>query len=120
MKKYKFLYNGNFGEVVATRHVIDYTIDAKTVQKCQYRTGSGIREVVAYHFTKKLNHGIIEPANTPWYLPVMSATKKGVIFGFCVDLGRISLIILRDSYPLPHVNECIDRIGDSKFLSALY
>lgn len=59
MKRYKSLYDGTLGEVVATEQAIDLTADSKPVQKFTYRTGQLDREVVTEHVTKMLNNGII-------------------------------------------------------------
>lgn len=46
--------------------------------------------------------------------------KKYGNYRFCVYFRRLYLITVRDSYPLPLMDERIDRLGEAKYLSILY
>ena len=38
----------------------------------------------------------------------------------CVDYRKLKAITIGDPYPLPHIEELINRIGASKFITTLY
>jgi hypothetical protein len=38
--------------------------------------------------------------------------KSGGSTRFCIDSRRLNAITVRDSYPLPRIDECIDSLGD--------
>ncbi len=36
---------------------------------------------------------------------------------FCVDYRKLNAITVRDTYPIPHMDECIDSLGSAKMFS---
>ena len=38
---------------------------------------------------------------------------------FCINFRRINALSKKDSFPLPRIDECIEKIGASKFISKL-
>ena len=38
---------------------------------------------------------------------------------FCVDYRRLNAVTVKDTYPLPRMDECLDSLGDTKVFSAL-
>jgi hypothetical protein len=38
---------------------------------------------------------------------------------FCIDYRRLNTVTVRDSYPLPRMDECIDSLGDARVFSTL-
>lgn len=63
--------------------------------------------------------GVIYPANTPWASPVVMAPKKYGTYRFCVDYRQLNEISVRDSYPLPIMEECIYSLGNARYISTL-
>ena len=68
---------------------------------------------------KMLRAGVIEPAATERAPPVVLVPKPDGSLRFCVDYRRLNAITVRDRYPLPHMDECIDSLGDSCVFSTL-
>ncbi len=56
-----------------------------------------------------------EPASTEWSSPVVFGPKPDGRWRFCVDYWRLDALSLKNSYPLPRKDECIDSFGDAKF-----
>jgi hypothetical protein len=38
---------------------------------------------------------------------------------FCIDYRMLNTVTVRDSYPLPRMDECIDSLGDASVFSTL-
>jgi len=38
---------------------------------------------------------------------------------FCTDFRRLDIITVTNSYPIPRIDDCIDQIGLTKFVSKL-
>ena len=38
---------------------------------------------------------------------------------FCVDYRKLNAVTVRDSYPLPRMDECIDSLGDAKIFTTI-
>ncbi len=62
---------------------------------------------------------VIEPASSEWSSPVVIVPKPDGRWRFCVDYRRLNAMSLKDSYPLPRMEECIDSLGDAKFFTTL-
>ena len=66
---------------------------------------------------RQLKEGVIEPAQSEWASPVVSAPKGDGTLRFCVDYRRLNEATLKDSYPILQMDECIDSLGDAKIFS---
>ncbi|CAN8075729.1 unnamed protein product, partial [Agarophyton chilense] len=66
-----------------------------------------------------LRAGVIEPAQLPWASPVVLALKADGTWRFCVDYRRLNAVTVRDTYPIPRMDECIDSLGDATVFTAL-
>ena len=45
--------------------------------------------------------------------------KKDGKLRFCVDYRRLNTMTVKDSYPLPRMDECIDSLGDASVFTTL-
>ena len=67
-----------------------------------------------------LANGIIEPSSSEWSSPCVLVPKgDGSGYRFCTDFRKVNAITKSDSYPIPRIEDCIDRIGVSKYVSKL-
>ena len=64
--------------------------------------------------------GIATISNSEWAAPIVLVTKKHGRIRFCVDYRRLIVVSTADCYPMPRVDELIDRLGTAKFISTLY
>ena len=65
------------------------------------------------------HQGIIEPASSAWSAPMVLVKKKDGTLQLCVDYWHLNRLSEGDAYPMPHVDELIDWVGKTKFISAL-
>ena len=47
----------------------------------------------------------------------MLVPKADGSYRFCTDFRKVNLITKTDSYPIPRVEDCIDKIGSAEFVS---
>ena len=63
--------------------------------------------------------GIATTSNSEWAAPIVLVTKKDGGIWFCVDYRRLNPVSMADCYPMPRVDELINRLGTAKFISTL-
>ena len=62
---------------------------------------------------------VIEPSSTEWVSAIVLAPKPDGSWRFCVDYCRLNDITVKDSYPLPRMDECLDSLGEAKYFTTL-
>ena len=66
-----------------------------------------------------LDHGVIEPSESPWALPVVLVRKKDGSLRYCIDYRKLNNITRKDSYPLPRIDESLDSLAEMQYFSTL-
>ena len=67
----------------------------------------------------KLTCGQIETSDGPWSSPVVLVTKKDGGTRFCVDYRRLNDITVKDTYPLPWIDDTLDMLSGKQWFSTL-
>lgn len=66
-----------------------------------------------------LRDGIIRPSISEYASPITLAKKKNGDMRLCVDYRQINKKIIKDRYPLPLIDDQIDRLQDSLLFSTI-
>ena len=66
-----------------------------------------------------LRLGVIEPSHSPWSSPIVMVPKPDGTLRFCNDFRRLNEVSEFDCYPMPRVDELLDRLGRARFISTL-
>ena len=69
--------------------------------------------------SEMLSNGIIRPSHLPWNAPVMLVEKKDNSTRFVCDFRGVNEVTKKDTYPLPHIKDVIDKMAGSKYWSTL-
>ena len=64
-----------------------------------------------------LNRGIIRPSTSPWASPIILVKKKDETDRLVVDFGRLNSVTLKDSYPLPRIEDALDAVNGTQYFS---
>jgi transposase InsO family protein len=119
LHNHRLLWDGRLGRVSATSHRIELTPGARPVHCQPYRAGPRAREAETQEVHRMLKEGVIEPAASEWASPVVLVPKPDGSMRFCVDYRKLNAITIRDTYPLPRMDECIDSLGDANVFTTL-
>jgi hypothetical protein len=113
------MWDGHLGHVHYTSHRIDLVPGAKRIHAQPYRAGPRAREAESAEVQRMLKARVIEPANSDWASPVVLVPKPDGSMRFCVDYRRLNALTVRDSYPIPRMDECLDSLGYARICSTL-
>jgi hypothetical protein len=119
LNKHAAMWSGKLGEITTTEHAIDLKPGSRPIAVPPYRAGPKARELEQAEIDRQLRDGVIEPAQSEWASPVVFAPKADGTLRFCVDYRRLNLATVKDSYPIPRMDECIDSLGDASIFSTL-
>jgi len=64
-----------------------------------------------------LQNGIIEPSQSQWSSPCVLVPKAGGKCRFCTDIWKVNGMTRTGSYPIPWVDDCIDKIDHTKYMT---
>ena len=66
-----------------------------------------------------LKKGFIEPANTEWASPAVLVPKTDGSLRICIEYRILNSMTVRDAYPIPRIDKCIDSLSDAVIFSTL-
>ncbi len=102
--------------------LVDHAIilkDPKPVRQSVYRVPEKLLSVMKQesHTMKQL--GVIEPSSSEWSSPIVLVPKKDGTLRFCLDFRKLNSVSKFDPYPMPRVDELVERLGRANYLSTL-
>ena len=119
LSEFKNMWSGCLGKIDATRHHIELKLGARPIYQATYRPGPIAREKEKKEINRMLSAGVIEPTSAEWASPVVFVPRKDGTMQFCVEYRKLNAVTVRDSYPLPCMDECIDSLGDATVFTTL-
>jgi transposase InsO family protein len=63
--------------------------------------------------------GMVQPSISPWGAPVLFAKKKDGTWRMCIDYRALNSLTVRNGYPLPKIQDCLDVIGNAKYFTKI-
>ena len=107
------------GQQVSPTHDIYLKPDARVPASPPYGEGLGRTEIIRTHIRDMLANNVIRPSTSPFAAPVVLAKKHDGTWRFCVDYRKLNDITIRDSYPLPKIDETLDSLQGMTVLSVM-
>ena len=101
----------------ATEHPIELKPGFKPVRLNPYEMGPRTRELIKAQVDRMLKLEVIEPSQSEWASPVVLIPKPDGSPQFCIDYRQLTERTVRDSYPLPRMDDCLESLGDAHFFS---
>ncbi|CAN8062284.1 unnamed protein product [Agarophyton chilense] len=119
LKKYTSMWSGKLGEISATEHHIDLVPGSRPISQPPYRAGPRTRQIEEENVSKMLEEGLIKAAQSAWASPVVLGPKPDGSLRFCIDYRKLNAVTVRDTYPLPRMDEFVDSLGEANVFTTL-
>ena len=100
-------------------HRIDLVEGSRPIKKQQYRMSPRELEEAERQIKKLMDKGMIRPSSSPWAAPIIFARKKDGQLRMCVDYRALNRITQADSYPIPRIDDNLDRLGGCSVFSIM-
>ena len=103
-------------------HLLEHRIitnDALPVYHKPRRIPVAWEKEVDDQVSEMLRNGIIRPSYSPWNAPVILVKKKDNTTRFVCDFRGVNDVTKKDTYPLPHIKDVIDKMAGSQYWSTL-
>ena len=84
-----------------------------------YRLPKVRHQAVQNEIQQLLRAKTIEPSTSPWAPSIVLVPKRDGSLRLCVDYRHLNRVTKPDPYPMPRVDDLLDRLGQAKYISTL-
>jgi len=93
--------------------------NAGPIKQAPRRIPFHLRKDVDMEIEEMKRQGVIEESSSPWVSPAVIVKKKDGSIRFCVDFRKLNAITKKDSYPIPRIDDLLDRLAGNSWFSSL-
>lgn len=119
--KFSSIFSRNkddFGRTSLIKHHIN-TEGEKPTKQPPRRLPHHAAEYVDKEVQNMVDKGIVEPSSSPWAAGVVLVEKKDGTKRFCVDYRSLNNKTVKDAYPLPRIDDSLDRLEGASWFCTL-
>lgn len=78
-----------------------------------------LKEVINKEVQEMLKMGVIEPSKSPWRSHPVLVPKSDGSTRFCIDFRKLNSVSEFDAYPMPKIDNLLEKLGKAQYLSSL-
>ncbi|CAF1442348.1 unnamed protein product, partial [Didymodactylos carnosus] len=117
--QYSDIFSSKPGRTNAVKHHI-HVGDARPIKQGPYRLLNPERKAECTRQTADmLKSDVAEPSFGPWASPVTLVPKKDGKLRFCIDFRKLNEVTIKDTYPIPRIDDTLDALKGAKYFSTL-
>ncbi|CAM5118574.1 unnamed protein product [Eretmochelys imbricata] len=95
------------------------TGNAHPIRVQPYQVSPQAKTAIEREIHDMLQMGVIYPSGSAWASPVVLVPKPDGEIRFCLDYHKLKAVTLPDNYPMPHIDELLEKLGWAQFISTL-
>jgi hypothetical protein len=107
------------GKIKLVKHEIEIKENQEPIVQKRYKETDEKGKFIKKEVEQLLKMGKIRESKSPWASPVTLAKKKGADYRFCIDYRRLNDVTKKDSYPLPRIDELLEKYKTARWFSSL-
>ena len=107
----------NLGRTDLIKHEL-HTTEALPIKQKPFRLLKQHMKQARNQLEEIIEDGIVEKSTSPCCSPVVLAKKKDGTLRFCTDFRKLNAITITDAYPLPRVDDALDKLSGSIWFSS--
>jgi len=122
INKYQELFAQNPnkpGTQTKTKMHVQLKEGTKPIKLPPYRQNPTIAQEVKRQVDQLLEDDMIEKATSPWSFPVVVVKKPDGSYRFCVDYSKLTEKTIKDTYPLPRIDDTLDYLSGAKYFTVV-
>ncbi|KAH9160252.1 hypothetical protein LEN26_001953, partial [Aphanomyces euteiches] len=103
-------------------HLVEFSIntgDSAPIRSAPYRTSKAEDDIMEAEINQYQDRGLIRPSKSLCASPVLMIRKPDGSIRFCVDYRRLNKVTVKDSYPMPRIDDLLDVLGQAKLFSTM-
>ena len=101
------------------KHKIDLLPGATPPAQRQYRLSPVELAEIRRQLDSYLAKGWVHPSCSPYGAPVLFARKADGSLHMCVDYRALNQQTVKDKYPLPQIDDLLDRLAHANVISSI-
>ena len=120
MMELVFQFVGLFPDIPTRTDRVFHDVEvgnAAPIKQHPYQVNPLKLEVMRQEIAYMLQNDLIEISNSEWSSLCVLIPKPDGTYCFCTDFRRVNKVTRCDSYPIPRVDDCIDRIGNANYVT---
>ncbi len=107
------------GKTTVIEHDIEMEPGVKPVRQNSYRIPQAKLDTAKREVESMIELGVIEESSSPWSSPYLLVPKPDGTSRFCVNYKKVNKLSKFDAYPMPRIQEIVDKIGPAKYITKL-
>jgi len=119
LNEFKSCFDDKPGKTTLISHTISVHPGTRPIKLPPYRVNPTKAEAIKTELDNMLEFGVTEPSNSPWAAPVVLIPKSDNTIRFCIDYRRLNAVTVPDAFPMPRIDDLIDKVGNAKFLTKM-
>ena len=123
LKDYKDVFPEKLPTGLPPKRSLDHRIDlepgAQPTYRPDYKKSLPEYDEMKRQITEMLESGEIQPSVSPSGAPVLFVKKQDGSLRMCIDYRALNKQTIKNKYPLPRIEEMLDRLGKAKYFTKL-
>ena len=120
MKEILSEFNNLFPDIPTRTSQLHHDVDvgnAQPIKQHSYRLNPEKQKYLQKEIQYLLENDLIEPSKSNWSSPCILVPKPDGSYRLCTDYRKVNTVTKTDTYPIPRIDDCIDKIGNAKYVS---